>query len=715
MGKGDGPVLRPIREPAEWVTEYESYLTDANDNPVTERRLYADAQGRASWRRVGTRDRPGAWTVRVTQEDTATTLTYPVNQLTLTPIGSKTLGLEFRLYQGPRSNTYYTGDVPGALTADLQDHLKPVTDSLRRLSGLQSDQTPTIYLVADLELLKQVSESAGSTLGFADGYYRIAGEDSGIYMHNDSLLTGIQRLLTHEYVHLALSETVGPVDLPSWLNEGTATYYEYLINVSGKRANATKHPLYRSAGIAKNAARSGNLLALTNLEDQDAWNSQTEEDRIDLQYAQSHMAVRYLAETYGTSTPIDMMTRMGQGATLSEVLSEIVGVEYLAFEQQFTLWLKSWEDPERTRIAEYIRGLNEIMSAKASIGDRRSMDLASGATPAERVVTKRSLSADAEGLLTRIGNLSPPPELQPLQDDAIRFMERFVRLLALELEHLLDQEYLVFLGNIISSIDSISRLRAEDIQGGAPAGQRVTAKQGLVADAETLVGRLLDAPPPPSLNALQLQELAFLDRYIQFLTLELEQQREEVYLHLLTGIITEVDGISSRRSESIQSTGSSSQRIATAEGLVSDSESLLSQMDTFTPPSRLQTLQLQGTTYLKKYIQWLTIELEFAQTNDSAKLDQANAMIAGINSLGNAFRTDVVKERRAQPNQNEANDMLGEIGDLESLLVQGINTGFRNSATLQQANAMLGEVNARENKVRIRIGDLEFIYNLRQP
>ena len=315
----------PTGKPAEWVTEYESYLTDANDNPVTERRLYADAQGRASWRRVGTRDRTGAWTVQVTQEDTTTTLIYPVNQLTLTPIGSKTLGLEFNLYQGPVSNTYYTGNVPGALTVDLQDHLKLVADSLRGLSGLQSDQTPTIYLVADLELLKRVSESTGAALGFADGYYRGAGEDSGVYMHTDSLLTGIQRLLTHEYVHLALSETVGPVDLPSWLNEGTATYYEYLINVSGERANATKHPLYRSAGIAENAARSGNLLALTNLEDQDAWNSQTEEDRIDLQYAQSHMAVRYLAETYGTSTPIDMMKRMGQGATLSEVFPRSLG------------------------------------------------------------------------------------------------------------------------------------------------------------------------------------------------------------------------------------------------------------------------------------------------------------------------------------------------------------------------------------------------------
>ena len=80
----------PAGKPAEWVTEYESYLTDANDNPVTERRLYADAEGRASWRRIGTRDRAGAWTVRVTQEGTTTTLTYPVNQLTLTPIGSKT-------------------------------------------------------------------------------------------------------------------------------------------------------------------------------------------------------------------------------------------------------------------------------------------------------------------------------------------------------------------------------------------------------------------------------------------------------------------------------------------------------------------------------------------------------------------------------------------------------------------------------------------------
>ena len=148
---------------------------------------------------------------------------------------------------------------------------------------------------------------------------------------------------------------------------------------------------------------------------------------------------------------------------------------------------------------------------------------------------------------------------------------------------------------------------------------------------------------------------------------------------------------------------------------MSDSELLLIQMDAVTPPSRLQALQLQGTTYLSKYIQWLTLEMEYARSNDSAKLDQANAMIAEINTRRNRFLSDVVEEGRAQPNQNEANNMLGEIGDMERLLVQAINAGFRNSATLQQANAMLGEVNAREHNVRTGISDLEFVYNLREP
>ncbi len=182
----------PNGQPTEWVTEYESYLTDVNENPVTKRSLYADDQGSVS-------------------------------------------------------NIYYTDNVPGALTVDLQGHLKLVTDELLELAGLRGDQTPNIYLVDNLDLLKQVSESSGSQLGFADGYYHSGGDDSGVYMHTYSLLTGIQRLLTHEYVHL-------PYQKPSarWTCRRGSTKAAQLISstYSTPLANAPMPPCTRCTEVS---------------------------------------------------------------------------------------------------------------------------------------------------------------------------------------------------------------------------------------------------------------------------------------------------------------------------------------------------------------------------------------------------------------------------------------------------------------------------------
>ena len=152
----------------------------------------------------------------------------------------------------------------------------------------------------------------------------------------------------------------------------------------------------------------------------------------------------------------------------------------------------------------------------------------------------------------------------------------------------------------------------------------------------------------------------------------------------MSDIVSSIDDISARRSQSRQHDGSSSQRITTGEILVSDAASLLNEMDALTPPVRLQSLQLQGSAYLDTYILWLTLELKYARSNDSAKQDQASAMIAESNSGRNEFQSNIADEGRAQPNQNEANDMLDEI-------------------------------NAREANVRTAISDLEFVYNLREP
>ena len=132
----------PNGQPAEWVTEYESYLTDVNENPVTKRSLYADDQGQASWLRIGTKDQVGIWKVQITRGGTATNMAYSVIRLPVTPTGSKTIGVNFRLYQGSVSNIYYTDNVPGALTVDLQGHLKLVTDELLELAEHLSGRQP---------------------------------------------------------------------------------------------------------------------------------------------------------------------------------------------------------------------------------------------------------------------------------------------------------------------------------------------------------------------------------------------------------------------------------------------------------------------------------------------------------------------------------------------------------------------------------------------
>ena len=220
------------------------------------------------------------------------------------------------------------------------------------------------------------------------------------------------------------------------------------------------------------------------------------------------MAVRYLANTYGNTAPIDIMKRMGTGATLPEAFVEIVGIQYSTFEERFTGWLQSWEDPKQSQVSRYTQSFNEIMSAKAAIGDLRSEDLASGAPAEERVATKKGLAADAKELSTQAGKLIPPPELQPLQNDGVRFIERFVTLFTLKLEHLVNQAYPVFLEDVISSVDSISKTRTADIRGGSAPSQRVTTKQGLVSDADALVQLLNDAPVIPSLKPIHSQELA---------------------------------------------------------------------------------------------------------------------------------------------------------------------------------------------------------------
>ena len=339
----------PLGRAAQWVTENEVSLVGSTDVPVTERALYADGSGQVSWIRIGAMDREGTWTVNVTVNGESNTVTYPVSQLQLVLQDSEILGVELSRYQGSTSNTFYSSLVPAATAVELQAHLAWVVDRLAEDLGVQSNQIPDIYLTGNQNLLQQVAVATGDDIGFEDGYYRGSGTRPGIYMRTNLFRSSVQSILTHEYTHLVLQEVASGRSLPSWLNEGLARHTEYGLGLEGVRPNAVKLVLYRSADSAKAAAISGTLPSLLSLESQIDWNAQSDDDRINLQYSEAYMAIRYMAETHGSSAPIDVVRAMGRGSVLAAGILEVTGQQYRDFRDSFLEWLKVWEDPERER------------------------------------------------------------------------------------------------------------------------------------------------------------------------------------------------------------------------------------------------------------------------------------------------------------------------------------------------------------------------------
>ena len=428
--------IDPLGRPVGWVTENEVLLVGAGDVPIIERSLYSNGSGDVSWIRIGSKDREGTWTLQVNIDGESNTITYPVAQLQLPPQDSETVGVELSRYQGSASNTFYSTLVPVATAVNLQAHLAWVVDRLAEELGVQSSQIPNIYLTGNQNLLQQVARATGDEIGFEDGYYRSSGTRPGIFMRTNLFRTGVQGILTHEYTHLLLQEVALDQSLPSWLNEGLSRHTEYGIGLQGARPNAVKVALFRSADLAQAAVLSGALPPLTSLESQTDWNAQSDDYLINLQYAEAYMAVQYMAETYGTSAPIEVVQAIGRGSQLSGAIPEVTGRQYRDFRQSFVEWLQDWEDPERAQIRSYLDSLEPILDSLNSISARRAVDLQSGASFSTRIPVKQGLVTDAQSLLDQLGELSPSDLLSDLHHEATTYLSRFVEWLTLDLGYI---------------------------------------------------------------------------------------------------------------------------------------------------------------------------------------------------------------------------------------------------------------------------------------
>jgi hypothetical protein len=423
----------PRWQPVEWVTDDEVHFARRNGSPVTRMTLYADEAGRASWLRIGTKDAEGVWSVRITLDDQTTAVSYPVSQLQLPVQQIEKVGVELRRFQGLVSDTYYSALVPATLAVDLQSHLAWVVEQLWERWGIQSSAIPDLHLLGNRAVLGDVSDAIGVDLGFEAGYFKPGGERPGIYMRTDFFRAEIQTILTHEYTHLVLDEAAGGPLLPTWLNEGIAEYVETELGLLGERPDIARRSLYVSAELTRSAAASGSILPLTSLESRSSWNAQRDERLIRLQYAEAHMSVRFLAEEHGPNAPIAVAKGIAGGMGLEDALRKVTNLSYQEFQDSFFAWLKSWEDPERSKVLQYVRELSKVMDSWDSISERREATLQD--SHSARAPAVEAMVGDAQALHERLTALSHPASLSHLHDSALAFLSRAIEWLSLEQDY----------------------------------------------------------------------------------------------------------------------------------------------------------------------------------------------------------------------------------------------------------------------------------------
>ncbi|MCL5103514.1 MAG: peptidase MA family metallohydrolase [Armatimonadetes bacterium] len=114
--------------------------------------------------------------------------------------------------------------------------------------------------------------------------------------------------LAHEITHAVIFRMLGPKvnALPLWLNEGLAKYE----SDDFTRADGT---------TVANAAAEGSLIRLALLEDN------FPEDRTDLAYAESALAVKYLVRKHGKSAPKVLMRELARTGSFDEAMKKATG------------------------------------------------------------------------------------------------------------------------------------------------------------------------------------------------------------------------------------------------------------------------------------------------------------------------------------------------------------------------------------------------------
>ena len=135
-------------------------------------------------------------------------------------------------------------------------------------------------------------------------------------------------------------------------------------------ADPSRSSFYRSADLAAANAQAGTLFPLTSLESRRNWNARSG-DAVRLQYAQAHLAVRYMVETYGVRKITDVIGRLSTTTDLGRAIQQATGISYALLEQRIVEYTRTWQDPDREAVRQYAATLTGVREKDDDISDRR--------------------------------------------------------------------------------------------------------------------------------------------------------------------------------------------------------------------------------------------------------------------------------------------------------------------------------------------------------
>ena len=412
-------LIEPSGQEAGWIGD-DQYSRSWSTNY-----FLSDERGGTTWTRYGAQDRVGDWSVRIRIYDSVRIINYSYARFRLPRLVQVQLGVPLFGCRSDEAVIFFSDSVNFSVTVGMHERLGFAADLLEERLGIRTEALPVIYLLGSQSDFDSAARASGKEPGWEAGFFRSHGELRGIFMQSDSQRTELYHTLTHEYIHFLVDEVLEGAELPAWLNEGLAGYYEFEVGMKGDLPDASYTRMLRSADRAREAADEDGLFRLPELESQREWNRRPG-NVVSLQYAQSHMVVRFLTERYGDAAPLRIARLIASGNSVGDAVASAAGSPYAGFESEFVQWLKSWDDPARAAARPYLLALQAMDAEQQDLRAFREEAIREWGRSFNRVTAEENASAvhrRAVALVGQISALQPTPFVADLHDAATAYFE----------------------------------------------------------------------------------------------------------------------------------------------------------------------------------------------------------------------------------------------------------------------------------------------------